>query len=148
MSPLIRPYRILIVEDNPDHAILIEIVFAHDLNAHVDVTRSAEEAVTYLEGRWLDDDERRRQLPDVIVLDINMPGIGGLGFLEWYSRQQDVADIPVVVFTSAGDPELAQQCFALGAKEFQEKPSDFSELAPVVHRALARWRPAMGAASS
>ncbi len=137
----IQPYRVLVVEDNPDHVLLIEVVFAQlDANASMSVTWSAEEAIAHLEGP---------ELPDVIVLDINMPGIGGLGFLEWHSRRHDpIGHIPVVVFTSAGDPGLAQKCFALGAREFQEKSSDFAELLPVVQRVLDRWRPSRSTESA
>ncbi len=77
----------------------------------------------------------------MIVLDILMPGIGGLGFLEWFASQPELADLPVVVFTSSEDPDLARQCFALGAREFTIKPSDFTELVTVVQRVLDRCLP-------
>lgn len=139
----IHPYRVLMVEDNADHVTLLQIAFAQlDPDAHVSVTRNAEEAIAHLQGHWPDDEHGHTPLPDVIVLDINMPGMGGLGFLDWHSRRHDpIGDIPVVVFTSAGGPGLAQQCFALGTREFKEKPADFGELVPVVQRVLDRWRP-------
>ena len=144
MAPGPQPHRVLIVEDDADHVTLLQIAFAQlDPHAHVSVTRSAEEAIAHLKGHWPDDEHGHSELPDVIVLDINMPGMGGLGFLKWYSKRHDpIAHIPVVVFTSAGDPGLAQKCFALGAREFKEKPADFAELMPIVHRVLARWKPA------
>jgi len=88
-----------------------------------------------------DDDDGPAPRPDVIILDMHMPGMGGLGFLEWYASQTEVQDIPVVVFTSMNDARLAEQCFSLGAREFKEKPVDFSELVPIVQRSLNRWLP-------
>ena len=130
----------MIVEDDPSHVMLIKAVFAHfDANAHISVTRSAEEAIACVRGPWPDADFGNRELPDVIVLDINMAGIGGLGFLEWYADEPGIAHVPVVVFTSSDGPDLRQQCFALGAREFKVKPADFRELVPVVHRVLNHW---------
>ena len=137
-----RPYRVLIVDDDPDHVLLIEIVFRHlDANARVSVVWSAEEAIAHLERPRRAPEELRGALPDVIVLDVNMPGQGGVGFLEWYSRRPSYAHIPVVVFTATGEGDLARRCFALGAREFKVKPRDFTELVPIVHGVLDRWHP-------
>ena len=127
-------YTVLVVEDNPDHVVLVEAVFAHkDPNADLQVAWSAEEAIEYLSGR--------APVPAVIVLDINMPGIGGLGFLEWYGKQsRAMRDIPVVVFTSSANPQIARLCYAMGAREFKEKPADFRELVDIVHGVLDYWR--------
>ena len=148
MVSLDRPYVVLAVEDDENHAALIHAVFAYrDVAAQVRVTATAEEAIDYLLGRWPLSDRGRYPLPDVIVLDLNMPGMGGLGFLEWLTGGNDEVDrtelsqIPVVVFTSLEDPKLPKKCFALGAREFKTKPADFDELVDVVHRVIARWRP-------
>ena len=135
-----KQYWVLIVEDDPDHIALLEAVFAYrDEKAHVTVTRSAEEAIIYIRGPWGESDFRDAELPDVIVLDINMPGVGGIGFLKWYHGQPKIAHVPVVVFTSTGGPELERLSLALGASEFMVKPTDFRKLLPVVRRALDRW---------
>jgi len=134
-------YVVLIVEDSPDHVALIQIVFEHfDKSAHITTTRSAEEAIAHIVGPWPGSDFGRDDFPDVIVLDINMEGMGGLGFLRWYSQQPNLRKVPVVVFTSSGDPDLERECLALGAHDFKQKPNDFRELVPVVRRALAQWR--------
>ena len=134
------PYLILVVEDDPDHAALIEAVFAHgDRDAQIHVARSAEEAIAYVAGPWPDTDWGRSELARVIVLDILMPGMGGLGFLKWYRLWPEIADIiPIVVFTSSDDPDLARQCIELGAREFKVKPTNFDELVDVVQRVLDR----------
>ncbi len=135
------PYWVLVVEDDPTDALLITAVFSHgDETAHVQVARSAEEAIAHLTGPWGDADFGHNVLPDIIVLDILMEGVGGLGFLAWFRGGHKI-DLPIVVFTSSQDPDLKRQCLALGAAEFKVKPTDFSELVDVVHRVLDRWEP-------
>ena len=133
------PYSILVVEDDPVQATLLTAVFSHgDARAHVHETRSAEEAITYLD-RPEPDTHISSLLPDLILLDIFMEGMGGLGFLEWYSQQHRLRHIPVVVFTSSEDEQLARRCKTLGAREVRVKPWDFTEMLPVVHGVLDRW---------
>ena len=136
-----NPYDILVIEDDTEHVDLIEAVFDHrDPMARINVMWSAEGAIAFLEGPWAGADLGRGNLPDVIILDINMPGVGGLGFLEWYAAQPDLARVPVVVFTAYATSQLRERCFALGAREFKEKPGGFGDLVDVVHRALEFWR--------
>ncbi len=138
------PYSVLVVEDDPNHSFLISLAFEQGApEATVHLTARAEEGIAFLlKRRTTDGRPIASELPDVIVLDVSMPGLGGLGFLEWVSYQSAwLPDIPVVVFTSSDADDLARQCFALGAREFKEKPADFQELVDLVTRILRRWRP-------
>lgn len=137
------PYTLLLIEDDVEHQMLVKAVFArYDEYAHIAVRDSAEEGIAYVTGPWPGADRELSELPDVIVLDIQMPGIGGEGFLKWYSEQPHLSEMPVVVFTSADDENLRRRCLELGASEFLVKPLDFQELIDVVHAVLRRWREA------
>lgn len=129
-------HSILVVEDDPHQATLLKRVCARgDSQAHVHVTRSAEEAIAYLTRPGPDTGVASR-LPDIILLDVLMKGIGGLGFLEWYSQQPTLQHIHVVVFTSSEDEELAGRCMSLGAREFVVKSWDFTQVLPVLFQNL------------
>jgi DNA-binding response OmpR family regulator len=134
---------VLVVEDEADHAALIQAAFAYrEFPCVVHVTGSSEEAMDYLLGRWPFDNRTRHPLPDILILDLGLPGMDGLDFLRWLTAQsQPWRKTPVVVFTANADRSVATRAFSLGAREVKVKPVDFGELVEVVEILLARWRP-------
>jgi len=133
---------VLVVEDVQDHAALLQAAFAYrSIPCALHVTGSSDEAIDYLLGRWPFDNRTRHPLPSVIILDLGLPGLGGLEFLRWLgARREPWAMTPVVVFTTDTNRALAARAFALGAKEVKVKPTDFSELVDIVEEVLRQWR--------
>jgi two-component system chemotaxis response regulator CheY len=58
----------------------------------------------------------------LVVCDVNMPRMSGIEFLEALRRGENTADLPVVMLTTEGQPELVQRAKALGAKGWIVKP--------------------------
>jgi CheY-like chemotaxis protein len=83
--------------------------------------------------------------PDIIVVDLFMPVMDGLAFLQWL-RQTAKDSTPVIVFSTVDDPKIAQDVFKSGANFFVRKPSPLKELLEAMKQldSLARW--ASGAA--
>ena len=126
-----KPSTILVVEDNPDEAVLIEAVLATGLSqTEVDVAFSGEEAREYL---------LQRDPPALITLDLFLPDTNGLQILEWMSGDDRFADIPVIIFTSSSDPEHAKRAYSLGARRYLQKPANFGGLVTAVKEELGRW---------
>jgi DNA-binding response OmpR family regulator len=76
-------------------------------------------------------------IPDLVILDLNIPKISGLSILE------HEPDVPVVVFTSSTNPEDRRCAFELGAKEYVQKPTDLGEFVRQVAQIVRNWgRPA------
>jgi len=70
-----KPYRVLVVEDDPNHSLLIQLAFeSGDPLARIHLLSRAEEAMEYLLERNEADEADDEGLPAVIVLDISMPG--------------------------------------------------------------------------
>lgn len=134
---------VLAVEDDQDHAALIQAAFAYrSFPCLVHVAGSSEEAIDYLLARWPFDNRTRNPLPNVIILDLGLPGLGGLDFLRWLTSQREPwSTTPVVVFTANSNRSVATQAFALGARDVKVKPTDFTELVDIVDAVLRRWRP-------
>ena len=60
----------------------------------------------------------KKEKPDLIVLDILLPRENGITFLNWLRDDQEVATIPVVVFSNYDDPTTKRQAAKLGAKDY------------------------------
>ena len=111
---------ILIVDDEADVAELFRQQFRREVRQGVYVmhfAQSGEEALTKL------DDGIR---PELILSDINMPGMDGLGLLREVKGR--FADLPVIMVTAYGDDERRRMAREYGAAEFVTKPVDFDML--------------------
>ena len=76
--------------------------------------------------------------PDVLISDIRMPGMNGLGLLEAIEQQHP--DLPVIIMTAYSDLESAVAAYQGGAFDYLPKPFDVDEAVDLVRRALARVR--------
>ena len=83
-------------------------------------------------------DKIRSENPDLILLDLEMPRLGGLGVLEVLQAERRTA--PIVLMTSHGSEALAVTVFRKGVKDYVIKPIDAEELLGVVERALTEAR--------
>lgn len=75
--------------------------------------------------------------PDLVLLDVMMPGLSGLEILEALRGAEATAYTPVIILTASDDRETRRRALELGATDFLAKPVDASELVPRVHNALA-----------
>lgn len=75
-----------------------------------------------------------RQAVGAIVMDVRMPGIGGLAVLEQLVAQG--VDLPVIMLTGHGTVEMCRRAFKAGAAEFLEKPVDDEQLLEAVQQAV------------
>lgn len=78
-----------------------------------------------------------RERPDVLLLDINMPGMSGLDVLAKMQADLVLRHLPTIVLTSVDDPSVKLKALDLGASDFLRKPVDPSELALRVRNTLA-----------
>ncbi len=133
--------KVLIVEDNPEDAALIQAVFDTSLNqAETHRVTSGWEARLYLAGESPYEDRDLYPLPSLIVLDLGLPdGIGfegGFEILEWLAEREADLQIPVIVFTASEDPEHARRAYALGVRHFLRKAAHHEKLTEAVKEEL------------
>ena len=114
-----RPLRILLVEDNLDHVVITRQAVASILPCEVEVVNDGAKAV-----QRLAETSQVRPRPDLILLDLHLPGLNGIDVLRWIRQATAYDGTPVIILTAAGDDEaLILDCYASGANSFLPKPA-------------------------
>jgi CheY-like chemotaxis protein len=131
---------ILIVEDNPDDALLLRRAFvkAKLLNP-IHFVSSAEEAVAYLISTGKYQNRTEFPLPALILLDLKMPGMSGHGFLAWLRAQPAFQTLRVVVLSDSDDLRDVSLAYQLGANSFLTKPADFDRFVEISSALNGHW---------
>jgi CheY-like chemotaxis protein len=124
--------RILVAEDDPNDVLLLKRAFAKaQVPAALFFVSNGQEAISYLEGQAPFDDRAVYPLPNLLLLDLNMPGLGGLEVLQWLAAQHALAGLRIAVISSCLAPEACRQAVKLGAHCCVTKPLDPLQLLPV-----------------
>ena len=85
-------------------------------------------------------DQVDRHAPDLIMLDLNLPGLDGYTVLELLRSRNATARIPIIVLTAKGDEDNEVRVFELGADDFLTKPFRARALSARLQAVLARRR--------
>lgn len=126
MSPLPEP--ILLVEDNQDDAALMLRAFKRmDVVNPVVVASDGVEALDFLFARASFSDRAGKPPPKLVVLDLKMPGLDGLGVLSAIRTDPRTRFIPVLILTSSVLEQDVTRSYTDGANAYLVKPVDFTE---------------------
>jgi len=127
---MMGPVRVLLVEDNPADADLTREGFAtSSLEVELTMVSSGTEAVECLHRRGRYASAAR---PDLILLDLNLPGIDGRAVLAEIKKDPDLKRIPVSILTSSQADRDVMQSYDLGANCYVVKPIDFKSFLKIV----------------
>jgi two-component system, response regulator len=119
---------ILLVEDNADDEKLTLRAFKRNniLNPIV-VVRDGVEALDFLFARGAYAGRADKPLPALIILDLNLPKLDGLGVLKAVRSDERTRLIPVVILTSSKEEQDLFQSYVLGVNSYVRKPVDFAK---------------------
>jgi CheY-like chemotaxis protein len=132
-------YVILLVEDNPaDVQVAQRALRESGSPVELIVVRDGQEALDYL-GRRNGAAGSSWRAPDLILLDMNLPRLGGLEVLRHIRADTTLGNVPVVVLTTSRRPEDVRQMYAAGANTYIEKPPDFSRFVQVLQTIQRYW---------
>lgn len=134
---LSAPIRVLLVEDNPADADLAADQLEHG-RLHVDLTviNDGARALAFLRKEGDHADAPR---PDLVLLDLNMPGVDGREVLRVCKSDSELRSIPIVVLTSSDAERDVLESYDLGANCFVNKPLSLHAFATIVRSIESFW---------
>jgi CheY-like chemotaxis protein len=122
MNPPLRPYRVLIVDDNLGDIILLRKAF-QQINAPINLYEEQEGRLALArlnrEGSYRD-----CPMPDLVLLDLNMPNIDGRSILKEIKSSDKLQHMPVIIVSSTRDVEDFKYCIKHQANAMVVKPDD------------------------
>jgi len=123
--------RVLLIEDNPGDVLLARRALSADglPPSQIDVATSGPEALARM----------RQSVPDVVLLDLNLPGMDGRQILAAMRGDPNLVDVPVIVLTSSASPDDVRWCYRNGANAYVRKVGDFHAYEAALARVSWFW---------
>lgn len=127
-----KSLKILLVEDN-----LIEIMKMKrtlsllELNHTLYEAKNGEEGLEFLEDR--------SKMPDIILLDLNMPKINGIEFLRILKANDDLKHIPTIILTTSSNQKDLLECYKTGMSGYVLKPLKYEDYVKKIETVLSYW---------
>jgi two-component system response regulator len=131
--------QVLLVEDNQDDVELAMHAFSGSkVTPEIIVARDGEEALEYMfvTGRYA---EKQHDLPSLVLLDLQLPGIGGLEVLRRLREKPETRRVPVVILTTSDDQADIIGGYDRGVNSYIRKPVGFASFADMVKQLEHYW---------
>lgn len=135
-----RKSTILLVEDNQDdEALTLRALKSHNLANEVVVARDGSQALDYLFRAAEGKTGETAVLPELVLLDIKLPGMDGLEVLRRLRQNPATRRLPVVMLTSSVEETDRLASYDLGANSYVRKPVDFVEFTEAIKQLDLYW---------
>lgn len=124
---------ILLIEDDQVDAMTVERAFSEiKVENSIKKVSQGEEALEYLQLN-------KSQRPGIIFLDLNMPRMNGIEFLNVLKKDEDLKTIPVVIFTTSNEEKDKLECFRLGVAGYMIKPLNYKDFLKIIAAIDTYW---------
>ena len=128
-----RPLRVLLVDDGAaDRELAREVFDQHKTHVVIDTCASGARALAFLQ-------QPDTVLPDVILLDLNMPGMSCFDVLNALKSDARLDRIPVVILSSSTHPQDVERAYSLHASSFMTKQLDFGSFVQQIDAFVTFW---------
>ena len=132
---------ILQVEDDPDDAFFFRRALRKkQLDCELHVEKNGEGAIDYLRAVAAEARSDSHRIPDLMLLDLKLPGLSGFEVLSWTRSQAAFQTLPIIVLSGSSLVEDKTKASGLGASEFIVKHSDYDQIAEKVVELISMAR--------
>ncbi len=136
-TALARPLELLLIEDNEaDIRLLQEVLKESSVPTRLAVVQDGLEALAFLRREA---PHEQAHAPDLILLDLNLPGKPGLEVLEEVSAEPHLRRIPCVILTNSRAPGDIVRSYELCANCYVVKPTDLEDFQKIIHLLEEFW---------
>lgn len=127
-----KKLKILLIEDDMIEVMkLNRTITSLKLQHEIIEANNGEEALTIL--------EKKSNLPDIILLDLNMPKLNGIEFLSILKNNDQLKHIPTVILTTSSNKKDLKECFEIGVSGYVLKPLKYDDYVAKVSKILDYW---------
>ncbi|MDO9422748.1 MAG: response regulator [Methylobacter sp.] len=131
MNPINKPI-LLIEDDQVDTMVVRRALKELHVANRLEYVENGEEALAYLR-------DPAREWPCLILLDLNMPVMNGIEFLQAVKVDSELKRIPVVVLTTSDEQKDKVESFELGVAGYMRKPVDYQQFVEIIRTIDAYW---------
>jgi two-component system response regulator len=134
------PVSILVVEDEPSHQeLIVESIKEANVLNNIVCMDSGGETISYLKREGQYSDSQKFPKPDLVLLDLKLPGIDGKEVLRFIKSNEETKRIPVIMLTSSARDKDIDECYMLGANSYITKPISFDDFVDKVKKIPLYW---------
>ncbi|MBF0142488.1 MAG: response regulator [Magnetococcales bacterium] len=133
------PFILLVEDNNKDEILTLRALSKHRVANRIEVVRDGQEALDFLFASGMHKDRDPMDFPIVVLLDLQLPKVGGLQVLERVRSDPRTRVLPVVILTSSSEERDVISGYRLGANSYVQKPVGFEEFSHAVAQLGLYW---------
>jgi CheY-like chemotaxis protein len=127
-----KPLKVLLIEDDTIEVMkLNRVISSLKLKHQIIDASNGEDAIDFL--------EKKEILPDIILLDLNMPKINGIEFLGIIKNDERLKYIPTIILTTSNNQKDLLECYKIGVAGYLLKPLRYEDYVLKIEKLLKYW---------
>jgi CheY-like chemotaxis protein len=139
-----RGFTLLLAEDDPNDAMLFQRALEESARIaavpiRLQVIGDGEQAIEYLKGEGEFQDRDKYPFPEIVVTDLKMPRLNGLGVLAWLRENEQYQRMPKILLSGSSEECDVDEAYRLGANTFFQKPDSLGEYRELVYHIVCYW---------